>query len=122
MKATIYYVDGDRTNRDERWDAGMGKLLPPDKFRKAAVVELPPCFEPRDDLGDLDWRLQVCEVLFAHFNGQGKSVGKVTRFASRSMSVGDVIVLEGEPGLFFCDRIGFRPVEGTMEPPAATAS
>lgn len=33
----------------------------------------------------------------------------------RSMSVGDVITLEGEPGLFLCDRVGFRPAEGTIE-------
>lgn len=118
MKATIYYVDFDKTDRDQRWDAGEGKLLPPECFTRVASVEIPSCFSPRADLKE-DWRLKVCEVLFAYFNGQNSSnnVGRVERCVAnmRSMSVGDVIMLEGEPGLFLCDRVGFRPAEGRIE-------
>lgn len=115
MKAFIFYVDFDKTDRNQRWDAGEGKLLPPECFTKVAEVTLPSCFSPRADLKE-DWRLQVCEILFTFFNGGGSDVGRVERFTEsmRSMGVGDVIVLDSEPGLFFCDRVGFRPAEGRM--------
>jgi len=116
MKATIYYVDGERTNRDERFDASMGKLLPPEKFRKAAEVGLPTCFTPNTVVAP-DWRLQLCEVLFTQFqavDGPVLAIG-VDNAPIRSMSVGDVIVLDGEPGMFFCSGVGFKPIEGKME-------
>lgn len=108
MKATIYYVDENKTDRFERDDARMGKLLPADKFRKVTEIQLPACFEPRTD--GPDWRLSLCETLFERFN-----IGDRGGLRVRSMCVGDVIVIEGQPGLFFCDIAGFKPIEGNPQ-------
>ena len=115
MTVSVYYVDPDKTDKFDRDDAMMGKLLPPDKFATVAIVELPTCFEPRADLKE-DWRLSLCETIFTQFqavDGPVLGVG-VSNEPIRSMSVGDVLVIEGEPGLFFCDRIGFVPKEGRL--------
>ena len=108
MKVSVYYVS-DKASRDERFDAMAGKLLPLDRFEKVSVVELPACFTPREDYQG-DWRLGVCEVIWERHQAVDKPVigigGRI-----RSMSVGDFMTIEGEPGVFLCSPIGFKPME-----------
>lgn len=105
MKATVYYVSWAKTTSDERADALAGDLLAGDKFIRAVWVDVP----DNACLGD---RLLACEFMFRMLSSPSRPE------KLRSMSVGDVVVLDGgESGTFLCDSAGFRLVEGWEPPP-----
>lgn len=112
MIAKVFYVSAERATRDQRLDAMDGKLLPRECFDLVAVVNVPDCFRHKDIA---DKRLGVCEAIFTQHQAVDGPVFDAAGNPVRSMSVGDVVVLKGEPGFFFCDRVGFTPMEGRFD-------
>jgi hypothetical protein len=102
MQATIFYVDDTKTTRDERWVAGRGKLLPGDRYAEVNQVDLP----GTDD----NTPIALCEAIFAQYQAIDGPVFGADDKPIRSMSVGDLIVIED--GLFICQGVGFKLING----------
>lgn len=58
------------------------------------------------DVSPNDSASDTLERIYAMFNGEEKPEG----YAGRSLSVSDVVEIEGR-GVWFCDSIGFRKME-----------
>lgn len=114
MKVHVYYVSA-RASRDERLHAMDGVLLPSHLFDKVSEVTLPACFTPRPDYPG-DWRVGVCEVIWTRHQAIDAPVISSDGQRIRSMNVGDFLVLDGEPGVFLCSKVGFKPMEAPPPP------
>lgn len=98
MIAHIYYVDPDKTTRDERWAASDGLRLPNRCYTRVA--------EQPVEWADPDIALERLFDLFqSETRGEPNFLEGVSK---RSMSVGDLVVIEEK--VFICERIGFRRV------------
>jgi len=94
-KLTIYYVDFEKTNRDDRWDASMGKFIGVDKITKIGT------YEAKNDENPL-------YEAFEEFN-----IGNRGGYRVRSMSVGDVVVWNGTA--YICAGAGWDKLELDVE-------
>jgi hypothetical protein len=95
MKAQILYVDDHRTTRDQRWDAGDGKVLPPECY-----TQVDECAVPEGPA------IQACEAIFESRQAVDGPVKNHLGLRIRSMSVGDLVVLGNER--FICSPVGFQ--------------
>lgn len=97
-RVTIFYWSVDRTDRDERWDASRGKFVGSDKFDFIASYE-------SENVGKY-----AAEEAFEIFNiGDSKGIEGI-----RSMSCGDIAVVDGVPML--CKTVGFDPLGEPFTP------
>lgn len=96
MKYEIYQLNTDLENgvemlyMDYRWNTSHGHEITADKYNKVYEGEI----NKRSDGEEL-------EYIFTVFNIQIPA-----DFTGHSMSVSDVIVLDGKA--YYCDRIGFK--------------
>lgn len=90
---TIYYVDPDKANRDDRWDASLGKFIGEDKLTKVATYEAT-TENPLDEV-------------FQEFN-----IGCRGGYPVRSMSVGDVVTMNNQA--FLCAPAGWKEVDASF--------
>lgn len=106
MKATVVYANWDLIDRDTRLDVvGEGQVLDgqPELYKKVHTFEY-----VNGPVGPYD----ACEEMFALFNMPN---GLQEKKRVRSMSVGDVVVLDldnGQTEVFVCARAGFEEVSG----------
>jgi hypothetical protein len=108
MKVSVYYVN-DSASREERFSALDGNLISASSYSLVSEVALPSCFEPRDDI---DWRTSLCETIFKRHQAIDAPVKSSKGERIRSMSVGDYLVIEGQPGVYVCAGTGFRHEPG----------
>lgn len=102
MMVNVYYLST-LASRDETWDASHGKLMPAKLYSLASVINwLPPCFAPDD------WRTSLCETIYNRLQAVDAPIKNHNGYTIRSMCPGDYLVIEGELGVYVCDRIGFR--------------
>jgi hypothetical protein len=103
MQIKIFYVDFDKTDRDQRWDASRGETLPEGCYTKVDDRELHPSRAQ-------DTELEVCESVFCRMQGEGDDppVTNTKGERIRSMSVGDLVQIGDS--YYICDRVGFRGV------------
>jgi len=97
MKTQILYVDDFKTTRDQRWHAADGKVLADDCYNQVDELELPE-----------GSAVAACETLFEKFQAIDAPVVSSKGIRLRSMSVGDIIVIDGKR--FVCASCGFEAV------------
>lgn len=106
MKATVIYANWDQIDRDTRLDVvGEGQVLDgqPELYSKVHVYEY-----VNGPVGPYD----ACEEMYALFNMPN---GLQNKKSVRSMSVGDVVVIDFDNGTteaFVCAWAGFEEVSG----------
>jgi len=104
MKATVVYANWDQIDRDTRLDVvGEGQVLDgqPELYSQVHVFEY-----HNGPVGPFD----ACEEMYALFNMPG---GLQEKKRVRSMSVGDVVVLNldnGQTEVYVCASCGFEEV------------
>lgn len=113
MMATIIYVDEKQTTREQRADALLdGTVLPERCYRTICQIGQG---DP-ETCDDIPEDMVILEKLFEQFNiGDHGGLRMV-----RSMSVGDIVVLEGNRQLgtgtstrmYLCAPVGWKLVDG----------
>lgn len=92
MEINVYYISYDKTDADERWAAQKGMLLPVDKFDLVSTYQ-----------DTAESVLDVLDQAFQKFN-----IGDRDGKRIRSMSVGDVVQVDGTS--FLCQMTGWHEV------------
>lgn len=94
-KFEIYYLDWDKTDRDERWEATMrGAFVGVDKYTRVGT------YEAESDTPFIE--------IFEEFN-----IGNRGGYPVRSMSVGDILVAEGVA--YLCAQAGWETLDLTEQ-------
>jgi len=104
MKAKILYVSWDRTTVDDRFHAGRdGHVLPEEKFDDIGTFDV----EGADDT-------EALEKIFERFNvGDHGNLFARSGLRIRSMSVGDVVELDGRR--YVCAPCGWEEAPAVVE-------
>lgn len=102
MKADLIYADHRNSTRDDRWEISQGKVFTqtPDLYNKVYT------YSWNAPVGPFD----ACEEVFALFNMPG---GLHEKNQIRSMSIGDLVVLEfdnGKTEVYVCSSTGFEEI------------